>query len=388
MNIVFLNQHGANRGDHAAFISQIECVSKIHGRLKKITVVYNSTGVPYHTDSYSDIEFEHLKDFPPGLACKIFYRILCFFPGLIKWLPGVGYFSRLEECISNADYVYLANGGANLGPYRDWKYLARLVIARYLKAPLRSFGNSCNQSGSKIFDQLALNVIKSFDFYCARDQISQNYLQKNGIDNFKKSLDVVFVNASILLPSSIDFQVSGRYVVFVPNEVYAWHPHFRNATHLFNEYLGIINGLIGLGYSVVMIPQLFGDNHINDFKFFLNLKRNSCAQDKVIVCPESTGPSEQIAIIRGADVVIGGRYHSIVFSILANRPFVALSYEDKMAGMLEFLNLSRFCIDLNVINSGNVLSMVDSACRHENGSAIKEASDKAASVVRNALGIL
>ena len=52
-------------------------------------------------------------------------------------------------------------------------------------------------------------------------------------------------------------------------------------------------------------------------------------------------------IIKDADFVVGARYHSIVFAIKCRTPFFALSYEHKIVGMLELLQLSDFCTDIS-----------------------------------------
>ena len=55
----------------------------------------------------------------------------------------------------------------------------------------------------------------------------------------------------------------------------------------------------------------------------------------------------QQTIIKGSRFVVGARYHSIVFSINNGVNFISLSYEHKMNGLLEVLDLSKYEIDLS-----------------------------------------
>ena len=52
------------------------------------------------------------------------------------------------------------------------------------------------------------------------------------------------------------------------------------------------------------------------------------------------------ATVPKSDFLIGARYHSIVFAINNNIPFVALSYEHKIAGLLKQLNKESQSVDI------------------------------------------
>lgn len=343
MKITFLNQHGANRGDHAAFISQIDYVVETFKDLEEVNIIYNATNNPYPFES-EKIDIKHYVDLKHGLITKLLFRIISVVPKLAFLAKFDKYLRDIYFIIKDSDLIYLSNGGANIGTYKDWRYLCRLVLAVGLNANIKSFGNSCNSSGSKLFDTASKKVLKRFVKYCSRDEKTNNFLKVNEIDHVE-TLDIVFIKAkSLLLKSEMLNTVGGDYIVFVPNEVYKWHPEFLNRNDLFEVYLDMIKTIVNFGYNIVMLPQLFGDNHINDYDFFCSLKNKSKYKDKIHVAAEETCPQDQIEIIKNSRFCIGGRYHSIVFSIITGKPFVSLSYEDKMDGMLSKLNL----LDLNI----------------------------------------
>lgn len=96
-----------------------------------------------------------------------------------------------------------------------------------------------------------------------------------------------------------------------------------------------------------MLPQTFnyheylGDD-INLFKDIEKVRPNS----DLIVTSDQNSSDIQQQIIRGADAMFGSRYHSVVFAINNNVPFVAFSYEHKIAGLLEELGLQGEMIDI------------------------------------------
>ena len=65
----------------------------------------------------------------------------------------------------------------------------------------------------------------------------------------------------------------------------------------------------------------------------------------LIVLSDTNGSDIQQAIIKKATYLIGARYHSIVFAVNQGTPFISLSYEHKMCGLLETLSKSEWGID-------------------------------------------
>ena len=96
-----------------------------------------------------------------------------------------------------------------------------------------------------------------------------------------------------------------------------------------------------------MLPQTFNykDKIDNDFNFFMELKDNVNLQ-QIVVIPDTFSSDVQQSVIAKAACMIGARYHSVVFAINQNIPFVALSYEHKISGLLETLKKQDCMIDI------------------------------------------
>ena len=54
------------------------------------------------------------------------------------------------------------------------------------------------------------------------------------------------------------------------------------------------------------------------------------------------------AVIAGSKCVVGARYHSIVFAINNDVPFVTLNYENRILGMLEALGKQDRVVDITL----------------------------------------
>lgn len=100
--------------------------------------------------------------------------------------------------------------------------------------------------------------------------------------------------------------------------------------------------------NILMLPQLFCGREyaLNDVQLFRDLAM--AKQDsRVIVAADCYSSDVQQTIIHGAKYVIGARYHSIVFALNQGVPFIALSYEHKISGLLETLGKTEWCIEFS-----------------------------------------
>ena len=72
----------------------------------------------------------------------------------------------------------------------------------------------------------------------------------------------------------------------------------------------------------------------------------------IIVIDENQSSDVQQEIIKKSCLVIGSRYHSVVFAINNEIPFVSLSYEHKMKGLLEVLDMTDRMVEIQDIFDG------------------------------------
>ena len=101
------------------------------------------------------------------------------------------------------------------------------------------------------------------------------------------------------------------------------------------------------GHTLVLLPQTYR-SLINDYGYFRRLAERAAGKP-VLVIDEDQSSDVQQKIIAGARMVIGERYHSVVFAINNRTPFVSLSYEHKMTGLLEKLGLTERSVDVQGI---------------------------------------
>ena len=94
-----------------------------------------------------------------------------------------------------------------------------------------------------------------------------------------------------------------------------------------------------------MLPQTFGNGNMTDDIHLFRMIADKLNDKRIVVIPDCYSSDIQQQIIKGSQFVIGARYHSIVFAINQNVPFIALSYEHKIAGLLSTLGKDDCMVD-------------------------------------------
>lgn len=176
-----------------------------------------------------------------------------------------------------------------------------------------------------------------------------------GLDYVSAS-DTAFLEVpSVAVPTEVAAAIgTSDYIVFVPNAL-VWHPnyHAANAEWIDAFYVELVE-VLRTRYpeqKIVMLPQLYNLGVRGDVNYFKHLRQSSPHREHIVVLPDTYGSDTQQAIIARSSLVVGARYHSIVFAINNRIPFVALSYEHKVAGLLSLLNLEARGIDIGGLGS-------------------------------------
>ncbi len=352
MRILIINQHCKNRGDESAGTALLKNLLD-RKKVETIKIIYNIRGKVESAfglkmkDTRSESLLFNSSEFIYH-AGKIKKFFLFYFPlWFLKIIFKKNNLNKEITEIKNADLVISAPGGINLSKYYfDWAYLWRIHTALRLKKKVAIYSPSIGpfkEGGS--FSKLAITALKKVDFLSLRDIQSQKIADVNKI-NYLKSIDTSFLDFPRQeLPDELSFLKEKDFAVFIPNQLYLWHPEYREISqYVLNElYFRIINFLISKNLKVILLPHLFcSDEEREYFNFF----KKSLNNDSIIVLPQTFDHSIQEAIVRNSNFLVGSRYHSVVFAIKNSVPFFSLNYEHKMSGLLEEFNLKHCGVEI------------------------------------------
>ncbi len=356
MNILIINQPPFNRGDESAHKALLRTLIQ---RLPSanIRVFYEEENTEsmrqyaVHNEriSYIKIPRHYLKS--QLLVTK----------GLFKnrrWLWKLHPFFRTYHYIYNwADIVVCAPGGICMGGFQSWYHLFFLLLTKFYKKPLAYYGRSfgpfpIETESNRLFKKLSLEMLNYFSFLSIRDHKTELLAEELNIP-YISTVDTAFLDLpEVEIPYELKSLIGEKpYVVFVPNYL-LWHYAYKGKVsheQIMTFYSKVIDELIAAHpcCNIVMLPQLFCGREyaLSDIDFFRDLAQMK-NDDRIIVIPDCYSSDIQQTIIHGANVLLGSRYHSIVFAINQNVPFIALSYEHKIVGLLETLGKQDCCVDI------------------------------------------
>ena len=377
MNILLINQPLNNRGDEAAHKALVRTLSKDYpdSHIEVLFIDANPDSVEQFEISATNIEYINLL--PRYDSHSISYRIYRRFilDNTMKLLKSRLLQKKSWKCCVNpkimlikkkmkqADIIINSPGGICMGGFQYWPHIALLSIAKSLHKPIvyygRSFGPFPTETKDNIiFKEISLDLLNYFKFISIRDSKTEQLADSLGFE-YVKTVDTAFlevprVNIPIEIRKSIG---DGEYMVFVPN-LLIWHYAYRNIPkqQILKFYLEMIQCIVELypSLKIVMLPQTFNykTELMDDINLFKELSQKTSSENIIVISDQYSSDIQQ-TIISSAKFVVGARYHSVVFAINNNVPFVALSYEHKIAGLLNTLDKTDRMIDITGLSDVN-----------------------------------
>lgn len=353
-NILVINQPLGNRGDESAHRALMRNLNRAFSDTK-ITVLF----MAYKQEAIEEFEVVHPNNIYVNLTLphnyiSVLVAKTAMRKGVIRTAVKLHpVLRKLKPYYQNADLVICAPGGICMGGFQDWMHLFYLEMAKIYHKPLayysRSFGPFPTQtSQNRYFKKKSMEMLRYFTFLSIRDKKTMALADELHVP-YVPSIDTAFLEQPhVDLPQSLQ-GVQTPYIVFVPNKL-TWHYAYKQCdqSQIDAFYLMIISRLqIKFPtHKILMLPQTSTIYEKGDYYYFLHL-RDMCEHiQNIEVVPDIYGSDIQQTIIQSASLVIGARYHSIVFAINNARPFIALNYEHKIAGLLEILGLSKYKVNI------------------------------------------
>lgn len=351
MRIAILNQPLGNRGDEAAHKALMRSLLKELPQHKFSVIFLNVQPDLIDTFKVQGIEYTNVTGFSKGVIKTIIVSYALKNRAIARIHPLLHKFKRI---LASYDAVICAPGGICMGGFTNWKHIWELDLAISLGKKVFYWGRSIGPFNEdtylhRLFKKSSVRLLKSFTYVSLRDRASYQLASELGIAS-DEIVDSAFLETpKAEIPEDILKKINGDYVVFVPNSL-TWHYRYKDIPQekvdSFN--LRIISLIVERfpETHIVMLPQTY-KSKINDYGYFCHLRNLSSSSERLIVVDENRNSDVQQRIIKGAKLVIGERYHSIVFAINNEVPYISLSYEHKMSGLLETLGQMHqmICID-------------------------------------------
>lgn len=361
MNILIVNQPLNNRGDESAHRALIRSILKNipEARVRCLFGGFREDTLKQFEVKDERVEYVN-KHHKRNLKSGGFLRWGLNFPILWHIHPfAIEYLNNYRW----ADDVVCAPGGICMGGFMDWSHEYKLMYAMKLNKPVFYYGRSIGPfwdepAEKKQFKQNAIDILNYSSFVSLRETESVKIAKDLGIKNVVATVDTAFLDyPEVEIPLEIQTQIGNNpYVVFVPN-LLIWH-YFYKGKATKEEVIDFWSQIVDVitkhypNHKIVMLPQTYnyGTYDGDDIHLFRDIEKNRPNSNLVVVNDQYSSDIQQ-QIIRNAKAMFGSRYHSVVFAINNNVPFVAFSYEHKISGLLDELGLQDEMIDIKPLFS-------------------------------------
>lgn len=353
MKIALINQPTGNRGDEAAHKAFVRSLAKElpEVQIDIIFINHKQDRIDSFNVKLPTVRYINLKSLIP--LWRLLPFCYCTHTIFLTYLHPVLW--KFRKLLNKYDKVICAPGGMCMGGFKLWSHIYTLEIAKRLHKPIYYWGRSIGpfleeDYSSRIFKHNSINLLNYFAYISLRDSISVQYAKDLGI-NVEEVVDSALLECpNTLVPENILQRIGNDYVVFVPNEL-TWHPRYTNISQQIIDdfFLSIISLFKEMWpkRTIVMLPQTY-QSKIDDYSYFKRIATKSNNKN-IVVIDERQNSDIQQKIISGSQLVIGARYHSIIFAINNQVPFISLSYEHKMKGFLEKLGMTEYMVEIQDI---------------------------------------
>lgn len=231
----------------------------------------------------------------------------------------------------------------SIGPLR-WDWERRLLAKTFNNANLVLLRD---RASMRLADQLGLSNDKvkfapdpAFAYPAENRKIGEKILERYSYSNTKKSIGVT------LIPwqgRSITREAIAAYYKNLATFLDKFHHQIGAHVYLFNQVLG---------------PTVFDDDRVAADQFLANYSQPPSWLSYV---NEELTPGELKACYGLMDLFVATRLHSGIFSLGMNVPVIFVGYGTKTIGMMEWLGLQDYVVNINDVTEGKLLELASKA---------------------------
>jgi colanic acid/amylovoran biosynthesis protein len=230
-----------------------------------------------------------------------------------------------------------------------------LVVGRILNKPTVLYPQSVGPFGGRLQRSLASAVLRRVDLVMAREDISVALLARERVSsNVVRSVDAGFAFAA-----SNDVDLRQRLLVpsdhlFVGITVRQWLDGTRQARYE-RAIAGLADAILDRHHAtVVFLPQVTSEHHDDDDRV-VSARVAQAMRHRAEVILSKLDHRGVAGLYRSLDVLIGTRFHSVIFALTALVPVIAIEYEHKTSGIMRELGLEDWVRDIQDVSASGLL---------------------------------
>lgn len=258
---------------------------------------------------------------------------------------------KIIRCLRNVN-LFISGGGGLLqdSTGKGWSilyYLGLILIAKIVKVPVMIYAQGIGPINKKINKLLIKWILNKVNLITVRDTHSKKIL-----NNLRVSGPAIYVNSDpvfLLKRKNINYIIDNYPCVqklinpddrlLIGVSIREYKSNGSDSKRIFAQAADYL--IENYQAKIIFLPFQF-DEDVHISEEILSLMKNQADVLKVKLEPE-----ELLSLLTRLSLVVGVRLHSIIFSSMANIPFIALNYDPKVKYFVEDLGLSELLLEID-----------------------------------------
>lgn len=277
--------------------------------------------------------------------------------------------------------------------------LAPFLLAARLRKPYVFIGISVGPFSNPISKLVAKYVFRRAVAISVREHSSLSVLRMIGkFKNATLSTDLAFLWAGSGSYESCESSNDNNFrrILIVPRAFFPDDPN-RKKYGFYVRALAALTEHLSSNYRLTFVTTARDEaGGEDDMQAVFDVLRLVQRREGLRIIKDDLDPLLLIKMFAQNDLIIGTRLHSVIFAIIAEKPFIAISYFGPKMSIVEDLGLSELIVDINNIDENMLISKVSRILDNLEwwNSEVKKAKQKAYEIafkdssLRKALDIL
>ncbi|SFD86249.1 Polysaccharide pyruvyl transferase family protein WcaK [Lentibacillus persicus] len=257
-----------------------------------------------------------------------------------------------KPIIKKLDLLIIGGGGILMDLYKNGPIIIGMYgwLARLTKTPVVIYGAGAGPISSFAGKQILKSLGNMAKLVTVRDPKSKDLLQSIGV---KEPIYVISDPAFYVKPPNETeekkegFQIGVTAVPFY-NKSY-WPVEDRK------KYTDYINGMAhNLDSLLHANPSagvnFFSTKHPFDTEVTKDIKELMVYKDRCTLVDQGINYREILNLVNKQDLVIGTRLHSLILSLVAHTPIIAVAYHHKVQDFMDMIDCSEFVLPIDRLN--------------------------------------
>jgi len=249
---------------------------------------------------------------------------------------------KVFNAIRKSD-VLLSGGGSLLQDDTSARsihyYLTILRMGLFLKKNVFLISNGIGPIIRDSNKKQVARVLNKVNHTTVRDFNSQKLLVDIGVNPDKISVSADMVIAMDMEPKERGKQIVEQFNLKEPHRkkigIAVRHKDFKTSER--KQQLVFLANTLAIHYTVFFVPFYYK----NDTKIYDELK--DFVDDNVYFINEKYDSEEFMSLLENLDILMGSRLHSLIFALVAEVPFIGISYDPKIENFMEMIHMKPVC---------------------------------------------